>query len=46
MENEINFVKFLALWDGTTKSMYEVVIGLLEKMHWMPLNQVALTLNK
>ena len=28
--------------DGTSKSMYEVVIGLLEKIHWMPLNQVAL----
>ena len=24
------------------KELYEVVTGLLEKMHWMPLNQVAL----
>ena len=36
------FVEFLALRNGTTKSMYEVVTRLLEKMHWMPLNQVAL----
>ena len=39
------FVELLALRDrrdGTAKSMYEVVTGLLEKMHWMPLKQVAL----
>jgi hypothetical protein len=27
------------------KKLYEVVIGLLEKMHWMSLNQVALADN-
>ena len=36
------FVELLVFRDGTTKSMYEVVTGLLEKMHWMSLNQVAL----
>jgi hypothetical protein len=36
------FVELLALRDGTAASMYQVVIGLLEKMHWMPLKQVAL----
>ena len=29
--------------DDTSESMFEVVIGLLEKMHWMILNQVAST---
>ena len=42
---DTRFVEFLALQDGTTKSMYEVVTGLLEKMHWMPLSQVALATN-
>ena len=38
----IIFVKFLALQDGTKKSMYEIVIGLLEKIQWIPLNQIVL----
>jgi hypothetical protein len=36
------FVEFLALRDGTAESMYQVVTGLLEKMHWISLKQVAL----
>ena len=36
------FIELLALRDGTTKSLYEVITRLLEKMHWMSLNQVAL----
>ena len=36
------FVKLLTLWEGTTKSMYEVVIGELKKMDWTPLNRVAI----
>ena len=36
------FVEFLAFRDNTTKSMYEVVTGLLVNVHWMSLNQVAL----
>ena len=38
----MKFVKLLALQDGPTESMYEVVTRLLEKMHLMPLKQVAL----
>ena len=37
------FVEFLALQDGTPKSMHEVATGLLEKMRWMLLNQEVLT---
>ena len=40
-----NLLNFLAFRDGTTKSMYEVVTGLLKKMHWMSLNQVALAID-
>ena len=32
----------MALRDGTTESMHEVVTGLLKRMHWMPLKEVAL----
>ena len=39
------FVEFLALRDGTITSMYKVVIGLLEKMHYMHLNEVALAIH-
>ena len=42
MGNQIRFIELLAFRDGTTKSMYEVVTTLLDKMYWMPLNQVAL----
>ena len=40
------FIELVALRNGTTKSMYKVVNGLLEKMHWMSLNQVVLATNK
>ena len=36
------FVEFLAFQNGIAKSVYDVVTRLLEKMHWMPLNQVIL----
>lgn len=35
----------MALRDGTIESMYEVATGLLEKIHWMPLNQVVVATN-
>lgn len=38
-------VEFLALRDSTSKSMYEVVSGPLEKIYLLPLNQVDVATN-
>ena len=41
-----SFIDLLNLQDGTAISIYEVVTGQLKKMHWMSLNQVALTIDE